>query len=105
MIKRGKIVGFSGSWQSGLATLTVENLDTGEVEHLPAESGPLGRALGAAFDAIGPGHTIDNEAIRGEEIFYSMDEMGLILGGFSPVDYADESVWEAYEKDKEESVQ
>lgn len=96
MLKRGTIVEFRGSWSSGLATLVVVNAETGKTESLPADSGPLGRALINAFGASGNGHTINNDAIKGEEIFYAMDDMGLTLAGFVPLHEAGEEHWEAY---------
>jgi hypothetical protein len=76
------IVAFQGSWTSGIASLIVQH-DDGTQVTLMADSGPLGRALGAAFDSVGEGHTIRNEAISGKRIVYYMDDMGLLLKGFS----------------------
>ncbi len=97
-IYRAKILGFQGSWGSGMAFLNVEDLDTGTIEAVPADSGPLGRALGSAFGAIGSGHTIDNSQIEGQEIFYVMDDMGLTMGCFMPVEEAGAELWEAYDQ-------
>ncbi len=99
-IRRGTIIGFSGSWHSGFAFLEIDDEDEGAVT-IPAESGPLGRALGGAFDAIGEGHTIDVSKIQGQEIYYSVASYG-ILEGFTPVDEAPLEIIEAYEAEREE---
>jgi hypothetical protein len=81
-VYRNTILGFSGSWGSGLATLIFE-----EGLQVPADNGPLGRALIGAFDAASPGHSIDNRKIAGQEIVWFYDDFGLILAGF--IVYAD----------------
>ena len=80
-MRRGVIRGFRGSWMSGLGYLLIDGVG------VPCENAPTVRALDACFgDVIAPGHTVSQEAIIGREIYYSMDEMGLVLGGFTPVD-------------------
>ena len=74
---RRTIAGFSGSWGSGIAYL---NFTDGT--SVPADSGPLGRALGRAYGAEGPGHTINNAAIAGQDVVWYRDDMGICLGGF-----------------------
>ena len=70
-IYKGTILRLSGSWGSGLATLTVEDERRGLVA-LHSDNGPLVRALDAAFgDVIDRNHTFDNAAITGKEIFSS----------------------------------
>lgn len=101
-VYRAEILGFQGSWGSGMAWLNVKDLDTKRVNAIPADSGPLGRALGDAFGAIGEGHTIDNRAIEGEIIFYIMDDLDLTLGGFVPEAEASTELWDAYEEQKTE---
>ena len=96
-VYKGTIIEFQGSWMSGLATLMVEDAKTGEVREVPVDSGALGRALGAAFDAIGAGHTIDNDKIRGEEIYYIMDDIGLTMASFVRVEDAPEELHEFYD--------
>ena len=72
-IKRGEIIGFQGSWMSGLGTLIVKNLDTGMVENISCENAPTGRAFENAFgDIIQAGHTADFSKIKGKQIFYSI---------------------------------
>lgn len=75
----GKIVGFYGSWGSGLAQLQIET-EKGLVS-VPCDNGPTVRALNALFPGfIAKGHTIDNSVIKGQKITYEMDDMGLVLG-------------------------
>jgi len=84
-IHKGKIIAFHGTWMSGLATLVIEDYDRGVVE-VPCENAPTVRALDSAFGGvISGGHTVNNKAIQGKEIYYATDEIG-ILAGFTPVD-------------------
>jgi hypothetical protein len=78
-IIRGKIEGFYGSWQSGIATLAV-----GGVEVF-CDNAPTVRALDAAFGkVITSDHQVSQKAIVGKDIVYSMDEMGLMMAAFTP---------------------
>jgi len=97
MVKKGVIRGFSGSWHSGIASLTVEHED-GTVVDIPCDNAYTVRALDAAFgDVITAGHSVNQESIVGEEIYYSYDEMGLLLGGFTPASEASPELLEHYE--------
>jgi hypothetical protein len=81
-VHRGVIEAFHGSWMSGLATLVMQD---GRQVH--CENAPTVRALEACYgNVIAPGHTVDQDGIRGKEIAYSMDEMGLTLAYFTPID-------------------
>ena len=83
-MKQAKIIGFYGSWGSGLATLKV--IEDGQEKDIPCDNTPTVRALDAMFPGfISPGRTVDNSVIRGKEVRYRMDDMGLVLGG---LDYA-----------------
>ncbi len=83
-MRRGVITGFSGHWLSGIGYLLVDNAP------VPCENAPTVRALDACFgDVIAEGHTVNQEAIIGKEIYWSM--YGFVLGGFTPVD---ELVWD-----------
>ena len=85
-MRRGTITGFSGHWLSGIGYLLVDGVG------VPCENAPTVRALDACFgDVIAEGHTVSQETIVGKEIYYSMDDLGLVLGGFTPVD---ELVWD-----------
>jgi len=82
MSKIGVIKDFRGSWGSGMATLVFE--DGTEV---PCENAPTVRAFMRAFGAsASPGHTFDVRQIRGKKIEYWLDDMGLALAGFRPLD-------------------
>lgn len=89
---RGTILGFSGSWQSGIAQLAIGRSENGRdvIEHqIPCENGPTARALIAAFECAGPGHSVDNQKLYGRRIAYTLDECGL-LATFTPVRDADD---------------
>lgn len=100
-IEKGKIVAFQGSWCSGLGYLIIEKED-GTIDRVPCDNGPTVRALESAFgNVITPGHTANGEGCKGKEIFYSPDEWGLVLEGFTPVEEASAELWEEYEKQEE----
>ena len=81
---KGTILGFSGSWGSGIATLSVKT-ESGEHVNIPCDNGPTVRALAAMFnDVIAPGHSVNVYAIKGKKIKYEMDDMGLVLGWIAP---------------------
>ena len=81
-VYRGVIDGFSGSWGSGLGYLVISGVP------VPCDNGATVRALEACFgDVIGEGHCVDGEGGHvGQEIVYSMDEFGLVMGWFTPVE-------------------
>lgn len=94
-VHRGEILGFEGSWASGMAMLLVNRIvDIGpdlkpvyERDNVPCDNGPTVRALAAAYPhVIGPGHTVNLDAIIGEEIEYTLDGIMGMLAGFSPVE-------------------
>jgi len=75
---RGTITGFRGSWLSGIGYLEIDGVP------IPRDNAPTVRALEAAFgNVINEGHTVNQSAIIGKEIYWSMD--GFVLGGFTPV--------------------
>lgn len=77
----GKITGLSGSWGSGLASLSIRD-DGGDEHTLYADSGPLVRALDAMFECIRPGHIVDADAVVGQYVQYAAD--GMLLVGLEP---------------------
>ena len=86
-IRKGKLIQFRGSWGSGLATLEIEDSETGEHELVPCDNGATVRALEAAFgDVITLGHTANGDGYKGREVYWSYDEFGLVLAGFTPVE-------------------
>ncbi|MBM4463830.1 MAG: hypothetical protein FJ012_11005 [Chloroflexi bacterium] len=77
-IQRGVINGFRGSWSSGLGYLIVDGIP------IPCDNAPTVRALDVCFgDVIAEGHTVNQAAIIGKEVYWSMD--GFVLRGFTPV--------------------
>ena len=98
MIKKGTIVGFHGSWMSGIATMDIKDSKTGEIQSVPCENGQTVRSLDSAFGGvIGQGHCVNLDAVKDKEIYWAMDDMGLMLAGFVPVDDAPDRVQEVYE--------
>ena len=82
IVKRGIIKSVSGSWESSIATLTFKD---GNVVH--ADNGPLFRNLEAAFgNVISRGHCAQGVGHIGQDIVYWMDDMGLCMGAFVPID-------------------
>ena len=79
IIHRGIIEEFQGSWFSGLGALII----SGKVIH--CENAPTVRALEGCFgNVIASGHTVNQRGIKGKDIIYSLDGMGLILEAFTP---------------------
>ena len=107
-IYKGKIVSFHGIhgvWQSGLAVLTIEDYDRGRVS-LPCNNATTARALDDAFGGVMiDEQTVSQRVIKGKEIYYFTDAMGLVLGGFIPAEQATEEVIKAYERTKQEISQ
>ena len=87
-MNRGIIKGFGGSWGSGLGFLLVEDSETGNINSIPCDNGCTVRALESCFgNVIGSGHSVkDGPGFMDKEIFWEMDDMGLCLGGFAPVE-------------------
>ena len=96
-MRKGITVNFRGSWGSGLGYLDIEDSETKQVEAVPCDNASTVRALEAAFgNVITPGHTANGPGYKGQEIYWDYDEIGLVLGGFSPVDQASDELVEAY---------
>lgn len=84
-VYRGVIEDVRGSWGSGLATLVLKDPD-GNMKEVYADNGPLIRSLDSAFgEVIQEGHTFSVGAVRGQELVYAMDDMGLCRAGFVPL--------------------
>jgi hypothetical protein len=77
--EQGTIVDFSGSWGSGVATLRVK---VGrKTRSIYCENGPTVRALASMFEGvIAPGHSVNVDALRGQEIRFAVDEIGMLAG-------------------------
>lgn len=98
-IRKGKIIGFHGTWGSGLGYLSIKRED-GVVETISCENAPTVRALDDAFGNVIKDHMVDNKAIEGKEIYYSIGDFGL-LEAFTPVEEASAELLESYRKSKE----
>ena len=86
-IRKGRLIQFGGSWGSGLGTLEIEDSETGECKPVPCDNGATVRALEAAFgNVITPAHTANGNGYKGREVYWSYDELGLVLAGFTPVE-------------------
>lgn len=102
---KGKITGFRGSWLSGLASLVLED-EYGGVMMVHCENAQTVRCLDGAFGDVieEPDHTVKPDGGHiGKWIYYSMDPMGLVLEGFTPVDDAPPELVELYEKQGEQN--
>ena len=98
IIHKGKIIGFSGSWESGLASLQVKDSRTGKIQNLSADNAPLFRALERAFGGVlGAGHTASIANIKGKEIYWVKGDW-VDIGGFTPVEEASVELERQYEK-------
>jgi len=98
-IRKGRLIQFGGSWGSGLATLEIEGSETGAHELIPCDNGATVRALEAAFgDVITEGHTANGDGYKGREVYWSYDEFGLVLEGFTPVEDAPPELVDCYER-------
>ena len=100
-IRKGVIKNFAGSWGSGLGYLVIEDSETGQTEQVPCDNGCTVRALETCFgDVITGGHTANGKGYEDQEIFWGMGEVGLVLGGFTPVADASFELVEAFENQK-----
>jgi hypothetical protein len=98
-IRKGILRDFRGSWGSGLGYLVIEDSETHVVESIPCDNAPMVRALEACFgNVIGKAHTVAKKpGFVGREVYWSYDEFGLTLGGFTPTADADPRLEAAYE--------
>lgn len=100
-IMKGKLLQFRGTWGSGIGCLVIEDSETGDVEVIPCDNAPTVRALDACFgNVITAGHTARGIGYKGKEVYWSYDEMGLILAGFTPVEDASEELITLYNRER-----
>ena len=97
--RKGRLIQFGGSWGSGLATLEIEDSETGVHELVPCDNGATVRALESAFgDVITEAHTANGDGYKGREVYWSLDEFGLVLEAFTPVEDASPELVDCYQK-------
>ena len=95
MIQKGKLIEFRGTWGSGIGNLSIK-VD-GVVRNYPCDNGATVRSLESAFgNVITEGHTASGDGYKGKEVFFSVDEFGL-LEGFTPVEEASPEVIEQFD--------
>ena len=106
-MRRGKIENFKGTHQSGIAQITIKDSKTGISMEIPCDNAPTVRMFAHLYDnVIGAGHTVNVDAIKGREIYWQFDDMGLIFGGFTPVETAPvewEKDWLAFCKENQDN--
>lgn len=99
MLQKGKLIQFSGSFGSGLAQISIE-VD-GQVQMFHCDNGTTVRSLENAFgNVITEGHTANGNGYKNKEIYFSVDNIG-VLEGFTPVEEATPELIEIFEKNKE----
>ena len=83
-MQRATILDFKGTWGSGIAMLSLQ-VGNGMKLDVPCENAQTVRALDSCFGGvISPGHGVNVEAIKGKEIYFGLDDLGM-LEGFSLV--------------------
>ena len=97
-IRKDKLIQFRGSWGSGLGFLEIEDSETGVPERVPCDNGVTVRALEDAFgNVVTEGHTANGNGYKGREVYWSLDEFGLVLAAFTPVKDASPELVDQYE--------
>lgn len=82
-MNKGIIIGFQGSFFSGIATLIIQE-ENGIIKEVPCENTATVRALDASYGGvIGPEHTVIQSSFVGKKIFYECSNWGT-LGWFIP---------------------
>ena len=104
-VRIGKIKDFNGHWMSGIASLAILDSETEQLEWIHCENASTVRALDACFGGIiQEGHSVSVEGIADQEIYWSLDDMGLIFESFTPVDDASQELIEFFENERLEVV-
>jgi hypothetical protein len=94
-VRKGIIRGFSGTESSVLAFLFIDDEELGVVPVLCDNRATL-KALKRCFNnVIGPGNEVDDKegGHIGQEVYYSYDDEGYSLKGFTPVGSASKSTY------------
>lgn len=101
MIRKGRIIGmFVAKKGSGIAMIAIDDEKWGKIL-VPCEGNPTARAFDEAF---GPGFIVDgistdNSVIQGEEIYYTLDQVG-VMETFTVAERAPVEMIEEYEAEK-----
>ncbi len=83
-MNKGIILGFRGSWSSGIATLLIKD-SKGKIKEIPCENTATVRALDACYgNVISAGRTANQIPFIGKIIFYEYDDLSLLLGRLIP---------------------
>ena len=105
MMIKGILKQFSGSYGSGLGTLSIE-VD-GTIQDFHCDNGTTVRSLESAFgNVITEGHTADGDGYKEQEVFFSADFVGMIEG-FTPVEDVSQEIIDKFENqgdDKDENI-
>jgi hypothetical protein len=101
-LEKGTIVNFQGSWGSNIGTLWIQKEGHDSASGIACENAPTVRILAQFVDCIGEGHTVNTDKLKGLEVFFAMDDMGLILDGIVPTEHATPEMWEMYESGYED---
>lgn len=97
MIQKGILKQFSGSFGSGLGQLSIK-VD-GTIKQFHCDNGTTARSLESAFgNVITEGHTANGAGYKNQEVYFSIDEFG-VLEGFTPVEEAGIELVEQFEKE------
>ncbi len=95
-VRLGRLRGFRGNWMSGLGVLLIEDSETGGVEEIPCKNTSTVRALEDCFgNVIGDDYVVKPNKESGfydKEVYWSLDEVGVIFDSFTPVDQASEEL-------------
>ena len=79
-MRHGTIIGFRGTWSSGIAHLIIKN-EKGEREEIACDNAQTVRSLDAAFgNVIGCGRTMREESIKGQKIEFAMTAWNTMEG-------------------------
>ncbi len=99
-IYKSEIIEYRGSWGTGIGHLHLKNED-GSTQVIPCENSPTVQALEDAFgNVIIESRDTDVDGLRNQWIYWYLDNLGLMLGGFVPEKYANKELIALYEKSK-----
>ena len=103
-VRIGKLKGFRGNWMCGLGVLVIEDSEAGGVEEIPCENAPTVRALEGCFgNVIGDEYVVKPNKEAGyydKEVYWSLDEVGVVFEAFTPVGEASKELVALFEKER-----